>query len=336
MGFLTDHPHTAITDTIDRVCSSQQYTLEVELASILQQIGAGKNEHANAVNQLEAARCLRKKLKYGNKLQQLRALDLLNLFVSQRVMYPQMYNDVKLLDRLQVIALQVGPDGKGIHYDSKVIKKCIAYTVGWYGFLEEQGPTHGYEGLYELGRKVNSKYSHGRSGATPRIKKRKGFMNDKADPSVMTADERYGIPQIDMEKEGPKIRLLISDSLATSVSLKNTLMALPSSVKSTDSEEATAKFIQARAMRRKVLRYLQLVTEGDSLGSLIHANEQLVAALTAYDDLSGEVSEYEISSSESDEDETGEEGALSKDASPSPGPQVKSASNDPFADQNHI
>ncbi|CAR23829.1 Lsb5p [Lachancea thermotolerans CBS 6340] len=330
MGFLTDHPHTAVTDTIERVCSSEQFTLEVELASLIQQIRAGKSDYENGNNQIEAARCLRKKLKYGNRLQQARALELMNLFVSQRIKFPEMYNDAKLLDRLRVIAMQSGTDGSGQRYHPRIIKKCVAYILGWSAFLDEQGPSRSYEGLDALARKVKSKYTTKPAGS----RRRKGFMSDKADASIMSADDRYGIPHIDMTKEAPKIRLLISDSLATAVSLKNTLMTLPRTVNSTDDEEATARFVQARAMRRKVLRYLQLVTEGEFLGSLLHANEELVASLSAYDELSGNLFEEESLLSENDDDEDDDEVSyLSSALSTQP---ERCDSNDPFGDQNRI
>ncbi|SCU95589.1 LAFA_0G01134g1_1 [Lachancea sp. 'fantastica'] len=333
MGFLTDHQHTAITDTIDRIVSSENVTLEVELAALIQQIRAGKGDYGYNGNQSEAARCLRKKLKYGNRVQQSRSLDLLNLFISQRLKFSEMYNDAKLLDRLQVIALQTGTDANGQRYHVRVVKKCIGYILAWYALIEDQGPSRSYEALYDLGRKVRSKYT-ARPRSTP-TRRRKNFMNDEADASMlMTADERYGIPQIDMAQEGPRIRLLISDALASAISLKNGLNSLSPSAKSTESEEVTAKFIQARAVRRKVLRYLQLVAEGEYLGSLIHANEELVSALGQYDERSGEVSDDEFLYSDENEDEEEDEfSALSSSYSRD---VERADSNNPFGDQNRI
>ncbi|SCU98937.1 LAME_0G01134g1_1 [Lachancea meyersii CBS 8951] len=338
MGFLTDHQHTAITDTIDRIVSSEHFTLEVELASLIQQIRADKNDLAYNGNQGEAARCLRKKLKYGNRTQQARSLDLLNLFVSQRIKFPEMYNDAKLLDRLQVIALQTDTDASGVRYHVRVVKKCIGYILGWYAMIEEQGPSRSYEALYELGRKVRTKYTT-RPRSTP-SRRRKTFMQDEADTSMMmSADERYGIPQIDMAVEGPRIRLLISDSLASAISLKNTLKTLPSGIKSTDSEEATAKFIQARAVRRKVLRYLQLVTEGEYLGSLIYANEELVTALAQFDELGGVASDDDLLYSDDDDDDDDGGDVIDETSvlSSTYSRDVERAdSNNPFGDQNRI
>ena len=116
-------------------------------------------------------------------------------------------------------------------------------------------------------------------------------MNDNADNSIFQSEPRnpdqlYRIPQINLRKEAPKIKIIIADALAASTALQNSLMILPSNQNAMNAEECTSKFVQARAIRRKVLRYLQLVTEGEFLGGLLHANDQLVAALTKYDEMS--------------------------------------------------
>ncbi|KAJ1536457.1 Lsb5p [Saccharomyces cerevisiae] len=284
MGFLSDHPHTAITETIFRIVSSRDYTLEVELAPLIQLIKADHNDYNYTVNQEEAARALRKKIKYGNRLQQSRTLDLLDLFISQGVKFTVMYNDDKLLQRLRGMATNSENSGSGEKYEPRIIKKCAASL------------SIGSNSQTEVLEEQPFPRSGGGSGG------RSNFMDDSADDtlyqsnSLTSADRLYRIPQINMNKEAPRIRLIISDALASAVSLQNSLIGLPKGKFSTDDEEATSKFIQARAIRRKVLRYLQLVTEGEFLGSLIHANDELVAALTAYDDRSAQ----DDSSDESD------------------------------------
>ncbi|CCH58302.1 hypothetical protein TBLA_0A05090 [Henningerozyma blattae CBS 6284] len=113
--------------------------------------------------------------------------------------------------------------------------------------------------------------------------KRTSYMDDTPnDP-----DKLYRIPNINLSKAEPKIRTVIADALTAAVSLKNAVTTLPSYKLSTEDESCTKKFIKARAVRRKILSYLQLVKEGELLGSLIHANEELVNALTLYDKRSG-------------------------------------------------
>lgn len=334
MGFLSDHPHTAITETLDRCVSTPDCSLEVELGTLVGLIRNKNSEYEYETNQEEAARALRKKLKYGNRLQQSRGLDLLDLFVSQGLRFAVMYNDDKLLDRLRGIALNRVPDSRGARYSSKVVKKCANYALGWYKYVVSSGlqSSRGYAGLVELGRTVKQHYA-----GVQRSKNRSNFMDDQADESVHASsdpDQLYGIPRIDVRKAAPTIRMVISDGLAAAIALRNALMVLPAGARSTDDEEATARFIQARSLRRKVLRYLQLVTEEEFLGSLIHANDELVQALASYDEKSGD----SVASSDelyTDEDEDEDQDSSDYESSSLASVQPSTTSN-PFGDQNKI
>lgn len=192
-------------------------------------------------------------------------------------------------------------------------------------------------------------------------KKRSGFLNDSADESVyrsvsttsgrgssqrtnlQPADRKYRIPQIDLKKEGPKISQIISDSLAAAVALQNALIVLPSGMSALDDENCTSKFIQARAIRRKVLRYLQLVTEGDYLGSLLYANDELVKALTLYDDKSGG-SQSDVGEDDDDDDDDSYDSDSDFEEEQVRRPNIytdsvshaQSVETDPFADHNVI
>lgn len=331
MGFFTDHAHTAVTDLIDNVIESDNLTMEVELANILQAIRRGDSQE----NQTEAARAIRKKLKYGDAQQKSRALDLLNLFVSQLIDLPDFYQDFKLNTVLSDMA-------RGSNrYSSRITKKAIAYEMAWYQYLQMHQDMEGFEQLFLTCEAAVANRNKIIKKANKNHKKQKRpvprFMKDTADRGYVTPDEIYGIPQINLEKETPKIKMLISDSLATAISLQNTLIALPKGTYSTDDEECTAKFIQARAMRRKVLRYLQLITGGEFLGSLIHANEELVEALTKFDEAAGEVSLS--SSDEEDEDgaENPEEYSAEEGAAPySYGDDSSTQLDNPFGDQFKI
>ncbi|EGA83839.1 Lsb5p, partial [Saccharomyces cerevisiae Lalvin QA23] len=253
MGFLSDHPHTAITETIFRIVSSRDYTLEVELAPLIQLIKADHNDYNYTVNQEEAARALRKKIKYGNRLQQSRTLDLLDLFISQGVKFTVMYNDDKLLQRLRGMATNSENSGSGEKYEPRIIKKCAAYAISWLNYITQNNleNARAYSGLYQLGQTVKQRYSKSsrsrRSGGGSGG--RSNFMDDSADDtlyqsnSLTSADRLYRIPQINMNKEAPRIRLIISDALASAVSLQNSLIGLPKGKFSTDDEEATSKFI---------------------------------------------------------------------------------------------
>lgn len=362
MGFLTDHPYTAVTANIDRVVSNREYSLEVELAEIVDLIG-----FRNTVNQEEAARALRKKLKYGSKVQQSRSLDLLDLLLSQELKFGVIYNDDKLLDRLEVIALNRDTDGNGVKYNPAIVSKAAKYEIQWYEHIASIGKKRSktFGRLTELGSRVKREYRHKQSSSPRRrADRRNAFLDDEADPfesleddNVTTernrgnastdADRLYRIPQIDIRKHAPKIKLIISDALAASVALKHSLLTLPADKYSTDDMEATDNFIKARKIRKKVLAYLQVVTEGEFLGSLIQANDELVASLTEYDEKSdkaehdtredrndgndsddvNESVDYEYSDDDADEVSRADHSIYSV-------PQ--STASNPFGDQNHL
>ncbi|CAB4253332.1 similar to Saccharomyces cerevisiae YCL034W LSB5 Protein of unknown function [Maudiozyma barnettii] len=347
MGFLgSDHPHTSITETLNRLTKSKNHDLEVEIGTLVDLIRT-RDKYQYNENQLEAARTLRKKFKYGDKTQISRSFDIMDLLISQGIKLSVMYNDFKLLDSMNTICSQLN-DKQGLmkrQYSSKLSKKGAQYAISWNEYIVTNGlrDTNCYMGLYDMTIKIKQSYDRtkndpntsndnfgtsrsntydrnssnssddsrsmdrynaptnrpGRRGRGGSNAGRRNFMNDTADNSIFgessqvvnNPDRLYRIPTINMKKETPKIKNLISDALAASTALQNALIMLPDEQNAMLDKNATESFVKARNIRRKVLRYLQLITEGDFLGSLIHANDELVNALTLYDEKSWEESE---------------------------------------------
>ncbi|SMN20116.1 similar to Saccharomyces cerevisiae YCL034W LSB5 Protein of unknown function [Maudiozyma saulgeensis] len=346
MGFLgSDHPHTSITETLNKLTKSKKYDLEVEIGTLVDLIRT-RDKYQYNENQLEAARTLRKKFKYGDKTQIARSFDIMDLLISQGIKLSVMYNDFKLLDSMNTICSQLN-DKQGLmkrQYSSKLSKKGVQYALSWNEYIvsNDLRDTNCYMGLYDMTIKLKQSYDRSkndpvsttdsystsrsndydrdssnsssdegrgmdrynntsktrsnRGGRGTRSSGRRNFMNDSADNSIFgessqmvnNPDRLYRIPTINMKKETPKIKNLISDALAASTALQNTLIMLPDEQNAMLDKSATESFVKARNIRRKVLRYLQLVTEGEFLGSLIHANDELVNALTLYDEKSWE------------------------------------------------
>lgn len=382
MGFLNDHPHTAITDEINRIVSSRKYSLDVELDPLVDLIRrpldyAPSTEFQYVSNQEEAARCFRKKLKWGNELQQLRTLELLDLLITQGLKFSILYNDSKLIERLTVIALNQKLSGNGQHYAKEVIKYARSCILKWYEYIESRDYENKrcYESIVKLYKYVRDhkmkKIVATTSNDLTAIRDKNNFMDDSADETVYQYDlsfgmnrnrddAKYRIPKIDLKKEGPKIQIIISNALAAAIALQNSLMVLPADANAMDDEDSTAKFVQARAIRRKVLRYLQLVTEGEFLGSLLHANDELVKALTAYDnrcqpdtganqdsyDSDDSLANYQSDDDEEDSESEEENDGWVVDTHPSVKDSSKTKrqnsfseefnSNNPFSDNNQL
>ena len=379
MGFLNDHPHTAITDEIDKIVSSRKYSLDAELGPLVDLIRRPldldthdtSTEHQYISNQEEAARAFRKKLKWGNELQQLRTLELFDLFIGQGLKFGVLYNDSKFIERLTIIALNQKLSGNGQHYAKEVIKYARLCILKWYDYIASRNYENKrcYESIIKLYKYVRDHKMKEIVATTSNdltaIRLKNNFMDDSADETVFQYDNphnidrnrddaKYRIPKIDLKKEGPKIQIIISNALAAAIALENSLMVLPVDVNAMEDEDSTAKFVQARAIRRKVLRYLQLVTEGEFLGSLLHANDELVKALTAYDKrCQPETSENEYSYDSDDslanyESDDGEENETSVTEENNNGwvvdthPSVKDSfskefnNNNPFSDNNQL
>lgn len=298
MGVFTDHPHTAITEKINKIIETDLEP-DIELPELLSTI---KLQYSGAI---EAARAIRKKLKYGKLREQNKSLDLLNAMVANGGRpLEELYNDRKLLERLKLSATDP-------QVDTKLRKKIIVLAISWNENFSDKKYYHGIAGLK---KQIPIKsYRRKKSASAQGGQSSSNFMNDEAyhsddesgsgagsssnlsaghgssstsrvsqrnvDPNV-----KYKIPKINYQKESPKIKLLIAEASKASTDLKNALQGInfAKGETSTDNEKATQYFEKSRIIRRKVLHYLQLVDSEEFLGSLIHANEELVESLEKY------------------------------------------------------
>ena len=102
-----------------------------------------------------------------------------------------------------------------------------------------------------------------------------------------------------LEKERPQIlRTLASASVASTNLLNAIKLVNRETHRVSEDAEAVSRFEQCKELRRRILRYIQLIESEEFLGSLIHANEELVSALMAFEVLDKSVD----NDSDSDED----------------------------------
>lgn len=103
--------------------------------------------------------------------------------------------------------------------------------------------------------------------------------NDQSGPTRMSKSE--------VAKERPKIQQVLAEASTASTNLTNALKLINRDLElSTENEDATKYFERCKSLRRKVLKYIHSIESEDYLGSLIHANEELVESLRLYDDMS--------------------------------------------------
>lgn len=104
-----------------------------------------------------------------------------------------------------------------------------------------------------------------------------------------------------LEKEKPEILQTIASSSVASTNLMNALKLVNrESHRVSEDPEVMNRFELCKELRRQILRYIQHVESEDFLGGLIHANEELITALMAFEVLDKSV-DYD-SDSDSAED----------------------------------
>ena len=105
-----------------------------------------------------------------------------------------------------------------------------------------------------------------------------------------------------LEKEKPQLLQAIASSSVASTNLMNALKLMDRENKRVSEDaEAVTRFENCKLLRRQILRYIQFVESEQWLGSLIHANDELVNALMAFEVLDKSV-ENDSDSDEWDSD----------------------------------
>lgn len=173
MPIFGDHTLTAVTIKINQLVEHKndevEDSMELYLSDLLGLINVQRQTGAT-----EATRAIRKKIKYGDSVQeQIRALQLLELLVlnSGTKIGPIIARDDKLLDVLKGIINGHGKTGSGTNYHPRVQKTVINMAIGWKSELDGLEGYKYMQGLYRTipGMKKRSKAaSRLTGGGTPR------------------------------------------------------------------------------------------------------------------------------------------------------------------------
>jgi LAS seventeen-binding protein 5 len=87
-----------------------------------------------------------------------------------------------------------------------------------------------------------------------------------------------------MEKDKPEILQTIASASVASTNLQNALKLVNREThRVSEDEDVMEQFERCKNLRHQILRYIQNIESGDLLGSLIHANEELVTGLMAFE-----------------------------------------------------
>ncbi|KAI9794636.1 MAG: putative actin patch assembly and actin polymerization protein [Peltula sp. TS41687] len=333
-------PYTAITVQIENL-TSEQYD-ENDYSGIFDLVEVVRLQNSGPT---EAARAIRKKLKYGNVHQQLRALTILDgLIQNAGPRFQRDFADEPLIERLRVAATDPVSD-------PAVQAKCKALFAQW---------TANYNGTPGLGR-ISTLYKQlpqRKQPETQRLSKAPKEIEAEAEdeprrPSITTTTtaaasssttsgySRYSRlersskakpskssvsrPQkeekeskrsfskpFNLEKEKPQLLQSLATSSVASTNLMNALKLVNrENQRVSEDAEVVKQFETCKLLRRQILRYIVHVESEQWLGGLIHANEELVNALRTFEVLDKSV-EYDSDSEEGDEWDAADAGGNSR------------------------
>ncbi|KAK3682582.1 vhs domain-containing protein [Podospora appendiculata] len=326
--FSQKKPYTAVTVTIERL-TGEAYP-ENDLSGIPDLVEVVNLQDTGPT---EAARAIRKKLKYGNLHRQLRALTLLDgLIQNAGPRFQRSFADEPLLERLRFC-------GTADLSDPEVKKKCAELFRSW---AADYKTTHGMERVASLYRELprrkhvvtqekskvlketenpfadedeedkdkgsSSQASTSTPAAAPKLPiSQQTRPEPRPRTSSLIATQTTGtghstsftnkdkkkkdkknkkLKQFDLEAEKDHMKANIAEASMAAINLMNTLQSI-NREKERISENAVAveRFELCKQLRKKILRYIHFVESEQWLGSLLHANDELVNALMTFEQL---------------------------------------------------
>ncbi|PVI02873.1 hypothetical protein DM02DRAFT_653186 [Periconia macrospinosa] len=303
-------PYSAVTVQIDRL-TSEQYE-EDDVTGLIDLIEVIRIQQSGPT---EAARALRKKLKYGNVHRQLRALVILDgLIQNAGTRFQKSFADEPLLERLRLLA-------KDTMIDEDVRKKVNILFRQWAVAYKS---TPGLERIANLHKELprtrrpqphqsrvvrENEAEAERENATsppesPRTARRPSPPSQFPSSSASTGrtvalgtaptssslfkkdkkDKKNRGKPFNLEKEKGQLLETIAAATVASTNLLNGLQLINREVQRvSENAEVMQRFETCKQLRRQILRYIQLVESDQYLGSLLSANDELVKGLMAFE-----------------------------------------------------
>ncbi|KAK4154767.1 hypothetical protein C8A00DRAFT_32437 [Chaetomidium leptoderma] len=287
--FSQKKPYSAVTVTVERLTSEavpvDDFSGIPDLVEVVNLQDTGPTE---------AARAIRKKLKYGNLHRQLRALTILDgLIQNAGPRFQRTFADEALLERLRFC----GTAGLS---DPEVRKKCTELFAGWAAEYKNTPGMGQVASLYkELPRRKKA-VTQERSKVIRETENPFGEEeddDDKPSPAGVPASHdarkkkkdkksKKGAKPFNLEAEKEQMKSHIAEALIAATNLSNTLQSINrEKERISENQIAVHRFEACKQLRRKILRYIHLVESEQWLGSLLHANDELVTALMTFEQL---------------------------------------------------
>ncbi len=133
--------------------------------------------------------------------------------------------------------------------------------------------------------------------------------------SKFSRDKKSKMKPFNLEKEKPQLLQTLASTSVASTNLINALkLTNRENMRVSENPEVMQRFEACKVLRRQILRYIQHVESEQYLGSLIHANEELVNALMTFEVLDKSVEDDSDSEDEwNGDDSSPRKGSREKD-----------------------
>ena len=247
--------------------------------------------------------------KYGNIHRQLRALTILDFLIQNAGdRFLRAFADEPLLERLRIAATDSVSD-------PQVKAKCKQLFGQWAVSYKN---TPGMERVVALYKQLPKRKQPASQAKAKVLRESSGpsgpamghsvsvaagegpptVLSRPKDKSKTKKKEKKVRGTFNLEREKPEMLQTLASSSVASTNLLNALKHVNREThRVSEDAEAISRFETCKQLRRQILRYIQHVESEEYLGSLIHANEELVSALMAFEVLDKSV-DYDSDSEE--------------------------------------
>ncbi|KAL5494963.1 hypothetical protein ACEPAI_425 [Sanghuangporus weigelae] len=283
-----EKPHSSITDLVE-ILTSPNYEDEAfdGIPELVESINLQPTGPA------EASRAIRKKLKHGDPHRQYRALVLLKACVENGgERFQTTFADGQLTDAIKNLVADPTTD-------PKVKRKLIGVLGSWHRQFEGNARMSLVANLYKsvphaapprpVVSPVETDYErrkHEEREAKVEAKRKSKEEKRRKEEEARQRASRRNRPPFNFEKEKPQILQTIAETSQAANNLVNALTLVNPERESVEGNLKVRECLEiAKQARKRVVRYIQLVENEELIGTLLEANERIIAALQMYDKL---------------------------------------------------
>ncbi|KAI4909302.1 hypothetical protein J4E90_007999 [Alternaria incomplexa] len=306
---MPKHAFSAVTVQIDRL-TSEQYE-ENDVGGVVDLIEVIRIQ---ASGPTEAARALRKKLKYGNVHRQIRALVIMDALIQNAgTRFQKAFADEPLLERLRILARDDTVDAE-VRQKANVLFRSWAVAYKGTPGLERIAALH-----KELPRTKRPQPQQSRivrqqdaEAAREREEHSQSPPRSRRPEPPHTSSSRTTTPVVlgagtplpttslfkrdkkdkkktkgqpfNLEKEkGQMLETMASANVASTNLLNGLQLINREQQRVSENAEVMRRFETCKQLRRQILRYIHLVESEQYIGGLLNANDELVKGLMAFE-----------------------------------------------------